>query len=81
MLQYLCWDFNKIKIYFFLLSISVDELISTPIIIGFLPFLPPGNEKLPSLSISISYRQYLYLLISSILVQLTAPNKQFSSVG
>ena len=42
--------FPRIKIYFFLLSIFVDELISTPKIIIFLPNLVPGNEKLPCVS-------------------------------
>ena len=41
----------------------------------------PGNEKLPYLSNPIPYPEYPYLSMSKILVNLTAPNKQFSSVG
>ena len=41
--------FARIKILFFLLSIFVDELISTPKI-TFLPNPVQGNEKLPRLS-------------------------------
>ena len=72
---------GKIKISFFLLSIFVDELISTPKIITFLPNPTPGDEKLSCLSNPIPYPEYLYLLISAFLVKLTALNKQFSSVG
>ena len=49
----------KIKIYFFLLSIFIDDLISTPKIITFLSTLLP-NEKVPFLSNPISYPEYLY---------------------
>ena len=70
----------KIKIYFFLLSIFVDELMSTPKIITFLPNPVPGNEKLPCLSNPIPYPEYPYLSMSAFLVKLTAPNKQFSKV-
>ena len=70
----------KIKIYFFLLSVFVDELMSTPKIITFLPILVPGNEKLPCLSNPVPYPEYPYLLMSAFLVRLTAPNKQFSNV-
>ena len=69
----------KIKISFFLLSIFVDELMSTPKIITFLPNPIPGDEKLPCLSNPIPYPEYLYLSLSAFLVRLTAPNKQFSS--
>ena len=69
----------KIKIYLFLLSIFVDELISTPKIITILPNPVPGNEKLPWLSNPIPYPKYPYLLMSEFLVRLTALNKQFSS--
>ena len=41
----------------------------------------PGNEKLLCLLNPISYPEYLCLLISDFLVKVTAPNKQFSSVG
>ena len=72
--------FQELK-YPFLLSIFVDELISTPKIITFLPNPVPGNEKLPFLSNPIPYPEYPYLSMSAFLVNLTAPNKQFSSVG
>ena len=38
--------FPRIKIYFFLLSICGDELISTPKTITFLPFPQLGCEKI-----------------------------------
>ena len=41
-------SFPRIKISFFLLSIFVNEVISTPNIITFLP-TPLPNEKLPCL--------------------------------
>ena len=69
------------KTYFFQLSIFVEELISTPKIITFLPNSIPGDEKLPCLSNPISNPKHLYLWISAFLVKLIAPNKQFSSVG
>ena len=65
---------------FFLLSIFVDELISTPKIITLRPNSVPGNEKLPCLSNSMPYPEYPYLSMSAFLVKLTAPNEQFSSV-
>ena len=71
---------------FFLLSIFVDELISTPKIITFWPNpVPknqkfPGNQKFPCLSNPLPYREYPNLSMSAFLVKLTAPNKQFSSV-
>ena len=72
----------RIKLSFFLLSIFVDELISTPKIITFLPVTPLGWEKKPCLSNLIPYPEYLYCSISAgCLVKLTALNKQFSSVG
>ena len=61
--------------------IDVDELMSTPKIITFLPNPVPGNEKRPCLSNPISYPEYPYLPMSAFLVKLTAPNKQFLSVG
>ena len=70
----------RTKMCFFLLSILVDELISTPKIITFLPKSLP-NEKDVSLSNPMSYQEYPYLLISAVLVNLIYPNKQFSSVG
>ena len=65
----------RIKIFFFLLSIFVDELISTLKIIIFLPVPPLGCENNPCLSNPIPYPEYLYLSISAILVKLAAPNK------
>ena len=41
-----------------LLSILVDELISTPKIITFLPVPPEGYEKNPCPSNPILYREY-----------------------
>ena len=55
--------------------------MSTPKYITFAPNLTPGNKKLPCLSNSIPYPEYLYLSISAFLVKLTPPNKLFSSVG
>ena len=71
----------EIKISFFLLSIFIDEFISTPKIIMFLPNPVQGDENLPCLSNPIPYSEYLCLSISTFLVKVTAPNKQFSSVG
>ena len=42
--------FQELKYPFFLLSIFVDELVSAPKIIAFLPNPVPGNEKLSCLS-------------------------------
>ena len=67
--------YPKLQYLFFLLSIFVDEFISTPKIIIFLPNPVPGNQKLPCLLNPISYPEYLYLSISAFLVKLTAPNK------
>ena len=71
----------KIKISFFLFSIFVEGLISTPKNITFLPNPISGDEKLPCLSNPTPYPQYLYFLISAFLVKLPAPHKQFSSAG
>ena len=68
------------KIYFFLLSICKVEHISTSKIITFLPISLP-SEKTPSLPNPIPYPEYFYWSISGSFVNLTAPNKQFSSVG
>ena len=65
---------------FFLLSIFVDELLSTPKIITFLPISLP-TEKDVSLSNPILYPEHPYLSMPAFLVNLTDPNKQFSSVG
>ena len=40
----------RTDMFFFLLSIWAEELISTPKINTFWPNPPPGNEKLPVLS-------------------------------
>ena len=65
---------------YFELSIFDDELISTPKTITFLP-ISLQNKKDVSLSNPIPYPEYPYLSISTFLVNLTDPNKQFSSVG
>ena len=70
-----------ILICLFLLSIWGEELISTPKINTFWPYLPPGNEKLPLLSNPIPQPEYTYLSVSAVLVKVTAPNKQFFNVG
>ena len=66
--------FQELKYPFFLLSIFVDELMSTLKIITFLPNPVPGNDKLPCLSNPIPYPEYFYLPISSFLARLTASN-------
>ena len=71
----------RIKISFFLLSICGDELISTPEIITFLANLITGNPKVPFMSNPIPYLEHLYLSISAFFTNLTAPNKEFPSVG
>ena len=70
-----------IKISLFLLSIFVNDVMSTPKIITFLPVPPPGCQKSPCLSNPILYPEYLYLLKSEFLIKLAGPNKQFFSVG
>ena len=62
--------------YFFLLTIFDDKLISTPKIITFLPISSP-IEKDAFLSNAVPYPEYPYLSISGFLVNLTGPNKQF----
>ena len=66
--------------YFFLLSIFVDQLISTPKLLTFLPISLP-TEKDVFLSNPLPYPEYPYLSILAFLVNLTYPNKQFSNVG
>ena len=66
--------------YFFLLSIFDDELISTPEVITFLPISLP-IKKDAFLSNPMPYPEYPYLLISAFLVNSTDPNKQFYNVG
>ena len=67
----------KIKNSSLQLSMFVDELISTPKAITFLPVPPLGWEKDPCLLNPIPYPEYLYLLRSAFLVKLTVPNKHF----
>ena len=64
-----------------MLLVFVDELISIPKIIGYSPVTPLGCEKNPYLSNAMPYPEYLHLSISAFLVELAAPNKEFSSVG
>ena len=71
----------RIKISFFLLSIFVDELISAPKTITFLPVPPLWCEKNPYLSNPIPYPEDLYLSILTFLVNVPAPNKLLFSVG
>ena len=70
----------RIKIYFFLLSTCTEELLSSPKIIHFLPD-PLPTEKFLFLSNPIPYSEYLYLSMSIFLVNLIAPNKQFSNLA
>ena len=49
--------------------------------IKFCPYPPPKNENSPFLLNPIPYPEYPYLSMSAFLVKVTAPNKQFSSVG
>ena len=63
--------FPRIKMYFFLLSIFVDEVISTQKILTIFPVLPSGCEKNPLPSNSIPYPAYLYLSISVFFVNVT----------
>ena len=69
----------RIKISFFVFSTFIDELISTPKNITFLPVPPLRCEKNPC--VSNPYADYLYLPISAFLVKPTAPNKELSRVG
>ena len=75
------WAFAQNQNVFFSVTVFVDELISTPKIIKFLPNPVPGNEKRPCLSNPIPYLEYFYLSISAFSVKVTVPNKQFFSVG
>ena len=54
--------------------------MSTPKIVALCPN-PSPNEDFPFISNPRPYPKYLYLSISGFLVNLTAPDKQFSSVG
>ena len=64
-----------------MLLIFVDELISTPKIIKFLPVPPLGYEKNPFPSNPIPYPEYVYLSISTFSYNLTAPNNELLSIG
>ena len=66
---------------FVLLLECVELLKSAPKIITFLPYPRLGYEKLPLESDPIPYPEYLYLSISALFVNLTAPNRQFCKVG
>ena len=65
----------RIRIYFPLLSICTDELISTPKT-KFLPTLPSSKEYCPRVSNTIPKPPYEHLSGSVFLVNLTPPNKQ-----
>ena len=66
------------KIYFFLLSVCAEELLSAPNIITFLTnLLPLYNEKDEHALNPIPYTKQKYLSGSVFLVNLTAPNKEF----
>ena len=64
-----------------MLLIFVDELMCTLKIITFLPNPVPGNGKFLCLSNPIAYPEYPNLSLPAFLVKLTAPDKQFLSVG
>ena len=64
---------------FFVLSTCAEELISIPKVIQFLPN-PLPTENFSLLSNPIPYPEYLYLSISTFLVNVIVPNKQFYSV-
>ena len=64
-----------------LLLACKELLISAPKIITFLPNPPLGCGKVPFESNPIPYPEYFYLLISSLFVNLAAPNRQFSRVA
>ena len=55
--------------------------MSTPKITTSWPNPPPGNEKLVFLSNPMPQPEYPYLSMSAFLVNVTAPNKQYFSVG
>ena len=67
---------SRINIYFALLSICTDELISAPKITTFFPMLSSDNENSERESSPIPYPLYLNLSGSVFLVSFTAPNKQ-----
>ena len=63
-----------------LLLACKEMLKSAPKIITFTPFVLSVCKELPFLSKSMPYPEYLYLLISTFFVILTAPNKEFFKV-
>ena len=71
----------RINISFFLLSTCTEELMSTPQILTLQPNPPLENENVPCPSNPVLYPEYLYSSKLAFLVNLTAPNKQFSKVG
>ena len=73
----LALDLFLILMSFPLLPICDEEFKSAPKIITFLPYPPPGNEKLPLLSNASPYPEYLYLSTSAFLVKLTAQIMHF----
>ena len=77
----LCWTFTQNQNISFPVINLFGELMSTPKYITFRPNQMAGNERLPFLLIPVPYPEYLYLSISAFLIKVTAPNKQFSSVG
>ena len=63
-----------------MLSTCTEELKSTPKIKEFLPN-PLPTENFPFLLNPTPYPDYLYLPVSTFLVKLIAPDKQFSNFG
>ena len=55
-------------------------LKSAPKTVTFLPYSVLGCKKLPLEPNPIQYPEYLYLSISAVFVNLTAPNRQFCKV-
>ena len=68
---------RRIMISFFLLAIRTDELISAPNVITFLPtLLPFDSENLPRALNPVPQPECFYLLGSSFLANLIAPDKE-----
>ena len=70
----------KTKMLLVLLLACAELLTTAPKIITFLRYPPLGCENDPHESNQIPYPKYLYLPTSAFLVNLTAPNSQFSKV-
>ena len=64
----------------FLLLAYTELLRSAPKIITFTPYVPSACKELPFELKQIPYPEYLYLLMSLFLVNLTALNKEFFGV-